>query len=286
MQKKPGFSPIFATLLTLPTLFLLISFSFSKTTKAGGPEILPDWAMPCGNWIDTTVAKTHGLELRTLGASPPLPEKLLFNISWGAWHYRWIEAGQATLDILPTESPKHVRFQSLAWCNAFFQKIYPVRDTIYSLINREGLYPIRFHKTLHEGSYNAKVDIWFNQEKGVACSKDTVVYNPALMQDVMSAFYFIRCQKLDGKKTIELKAISGKKIYDLRVLIHGREEIEVPAGRFKTVIVEPVLKDDGIFKAKGKLTIWLSDDARHMPVKMASKIAVGSIRAELLRYTP
>ena len=45
---------------------------------------------------------------------------------------------------------------------------------------------------------------------------------------------------------------------------------------------EPVLVGDGLFKAKGKLTIWVTDDARHMPVKMQSKIPVGSIKAELV----
>ena len=94
--------------------------------------------------------------------------------------------------------------------------------------------------------------------------------------------HFIRTRSFKVGDSFELAAVSGKKKYKLRVLCHGKEKVKVPAGEFETLVVEPVLKDDGLFKAKGKLTIWLTDDEVHMPVKMQSKIPVGSIKAELL----
>jgi hypothetical protein len=82
-----------------------------------------------------------------------------------------------------------------------------------------------------------------------------------------------------------MDAVSGKKKYKLKVLCHRRQTITVPAGRFKTIVVEPKVVGVGLFKAKGKLTIWLSDDAHHMPIKMSSKIPVGSISANLVKTT-
>jgi hypothetical protein len=99
---------------------------------------------------------------------------------------------------------------------------------------------------------------------------------------VLSAFYYIRTQPLEVGDTLELAAVSGKKKYNLRVICHRRETIEVAAGKFRTLVVEPILKEDGLFKAKGKLTIWLTDDDAHLPVKMQSKIPVGSIKSELV----
>jgi hypothetical protein len=65
------------------------------------------------------------------------------------------------------------------------------------------------------------------------------------------------------------------------VRVVRRENVEVPAGTFRCLVVEPLLKSAGLFKQEGSLTIWLTDDARRMPVLMKSKVAVGSIAAEL-----
>jgi hypothetical protein len=45
--------------------------------------------------------------------------------------------------------------------------------------------------------------------------------------------------------------------------------------------VEPVLKYPGIFENKGKLTVWVTDDQRRIPVLMRSKILIGAISAVL-----
>jgi len=45
------------------------------------------------------------------------------------------------------------------------------------------------------------------------------------------------------------------------------------------------LKSEGIFKQKGKLTVWLTDDKLKIPVKMKSKILIGSIGTNMESYT-
>ncbi len=214
-----------------------------------------------------------------------VPEKLLFDIIWGGWSFRWVTAGQATLELLPTDRPETWKIRSLAWCNGFFQTFYPVRDTVVSVIDSRGIYPLRFDKRLHEGGYKASVTAVYDQARHTVSTQDTLFPIEPFTHDVLSAFYYIRTQRLVVGDTLEMSAVSGKKKYNLKVLCHGRETIEVAAGTFKTVVVEPILKEDGLFKAKGKLTIWLTDDEAHMPVKMQSKIPVGSIKAELVSKT-
>ncbi len=105
-------------------------------------------------------------------------------------------------------------------------------------------------------------------------------------QDVLSAFYFVRSQALvPGMMLIVPNHTDGKN-YPLQVRVLRRETVTVPAGRFTCVVVEPLLKSAGLFKQEGNLTIWLTDDARRMPVLMKSKVAVGSIAAELESFTP
>ncbi|HKP98341.1 MAG TPA: DUF3108 domain-containing protein [Fibrobacteria bacterium] len=224
--------------------------------------------------------------LRNLGQKAlKVPEKLLFDIIWGGWSFRWITAGQATLELLPTEKPYEWKIQSLAWCNGFFQSFYPVNDTVVSIIDSRGIYPLRFDKHLNEGSYHADISARYDQVGHTLKTQDTTLSIEPFTHDVLSAFYFIRTQHLQVGDTLDLEAVSGKKKYKLKVLCHGRETIKVPAGEFRTLVVEPVLKGDGLFKAKGKLTIWVTDDESHTPVKMVSKIPVGSIKAELVSKT-
>jgi hypothetical protein len=229
------------------------------------------------------MADTLPKPLRDLGQKAlKVPEKLLFDVIWGGWSFRWVTAGRATLELLPADAPGTWQIRSLAWCNGFFQTFYPVRDTVLSLIDSHGIYPLKFEKHLHEGGYKASLSAVYDQARHMVSTQDTVFPIEPFTHDVLSAFYYIRTQRLVVGDTLELAAVSGKKKYSLKVLCHGRETIEVAAGTFKTLIVEPVLKEDGLFKAKGKLTIWVTDDEAHMPVKMQSKIPVGSIKAELV----
>ena len=52
-------------------------------------------------------------------------------------------------------------------------------------------------------------------------------------------------------------------------------------------MVEPLLLEGtGLFVKQGRLKIWLTDDARRIPVRMRSKVAIGSVSADLEAYTP
>lgn len=244
-------------------------------TKVTHTRIGPEPESP---WLKDTVA------LRSLpGARPAVPEKLLFDIVWGGWSFRWVHAGQATIELLPTATPHIVKMRSLAWGTDFFQSLYPVRDTVTSWIHAEGLYPLSFKKVLNEGSYHHRSLAQYDQAKHHLTGNDTSFNIAPFTHDVLSAFYFIRSQPLKVGSSMELAAVSGKKAYNLKVLCHRRETVTVPAGTFQTLVVEPILKGDGIFKAKGTLLIWMTDDERHLPVRMQSKIPMGSIKVELVK---
>jgi Protein of unknown function (DUF3108) len=239
-----------------------------------------------GNKTVSIKVDSQAMPLRVINQNAlKAPEKLVFDVIWGGWSFRWVKAGQATLELLATPDSTQWKIQSLARCNSFFATFYPVWDTVISLIDNRGIYPLRFEKHLHEGSYHANILAIFDQARHTLRTQDTLLNIEPFTHDVLSAFYFIRTQKLKVGESLDLAAVSGKKKYNLKVICHGRETIEVPAGLFQTLVVEPVLKGDGLFKAKGKLTIWLTDDERHIPVKMESKIPVGSIKAELISLT-
>ena len=105
------------------------------------------------------------------------------------------------------------------------------------------------------------------------------------VQDVISSLYFFRTLDLEVGKEYVFEAHSGKDTWPLKTKVLSKEKVKVPAGEFDCLVLQPFVREDaGIFKAKGKLKVWVTDDENKMPVKMKSKIPVGSISAELSEF--
>lgn len=219
-------------------------------------------------------------------------ERLEFEIGYG-----FMTAGNALMRVVPQDTSR-LLFVTTAWNNGFFESMYKVSDTIRSVVDKETLRPYFLRKINHEGGYHASTLIsfdWLNKraslsdtvfkEPGIVKrSTDTVVVLDGEYHNILSSLYKLRTMELIPGKSQNLLAVSGKKKYTLKVICHRRETVTVPAGTFTALVVEPVLQGDGIFQAKGSLTIWLTDDYRRIPVLMKSKIAVGSIKAELTGF--
>jgi hypothetical protein len=211
-------------------------------------------------------------------------ERLEFSVGYGM-----IKAGTAVMEI-----PEIVKFGgrkcyhiiSTAQSNKFFSVFFKVNDKVESLMDVYELYSLRFDKHLREGKFKADISTLFDQENHLAIyhnSQDTFSV-PDYVQDVLSAFYFVRTQDLKVGQSIFVDNHADKKNYPLEVKILRKEKVKVPAGTFDCVVVEPILKASGIFQQKGKLTVWLTDDEIKMPVLMRSKVVIGSISTELTHY--
>jgi hypothetical protein len=59
----------------------------------------------------------------------------------------------------------------------------------------------------------------------------------------------------------------------------------VPAGRFRTVVVQPVIQTNGLFGEGGRAEIYFTDDERRIPVLIKSRVpVVGSLTMSLRSY--
>jgi hypothetical protein len=155
---------------------------------------------------------------------------------------------------------------------------------VISWIDAEGLFTWRYENHQHEGDYRRDRVVRFEQHLGVAIHGNDTLAIPEYVQDVMSAFYYVRTQTLHVGDTLAIPNLTNRQLYDVRVIVHDRERIETPAGEFDCLKVEPVLLETGIFRQQGRVLIWLTDDRLHMPVLVKSKLVIGAIRAELTGY--
>ncbi len=210
-------------------------------------------------------------------------ERLVFEINYGP-----VNAGEGTLETIGTvdhlgRTCYHV--ESTTNSNRFFSSIYKVRDRIVTYIDVTDLSSAYFYKRLREGDYKKTLEISFDREAGLAQYTDnTPLPVPAGIQDELSAFYYVRNLDLEAGKDLALPAHTSRRTYQMRVIVHGREVVEVPAGKFDCYVVEPVLEGEGLFKHDGRITLYLSADERRIPVLMRAKVPVGSIDVALKEY--
>lgn len=210
-------------------------------------------------------------------------EYFQFSVSWSG-----INAGSALMQVQNwqwVDGHKTWRIVSKTESNSFVSKFYKVRDRVESSMDVDSLYSRKFEKHLREGGYKHDSVVLFDQkDRKARYDNGHVVDVPPRVRDVLAAFYYVRTQPLPDGATLSIPTHDNEKSYDLEVHVLRRERIEVPAGKFSCVVVEPVLKSEGIFKSRGKLLVWLSDDERHLPVKVTSKVPIGSITVSLVEY--
>ena len=207
-------------------------------------------------------------------------EQLVFDIA-----YKFVVVGTATMSIPDTQWVNgrpcyHVL--TTARSNKFFDTFYKVRDKVETFIDIDGLFPWKFEKHIREGKYRANRYVDYDQHNQIAIynKKDTLAV-PPFIQGVLSSFYYVRTIPLEVKKSFDIDNYGDGKLYPLRILVHRKMRVEVPAGEFDCIVVEPVLREEGIFKHKGRMAIWLTDDERRIPVLLKSKIPIGSIDVKL-----
>jgi hypothetical protein len=214
----------------------------------------------------------------------PVPWKIgeyfQFSIDWNG-----LNGGSSLMQVqnlTRVDGRRAYRIVMKAESNSFVSKFYKVRDRAESFIDAESLYARRFVKRLREGGYEKDIDVRFDQEARKAKYADGETYDvPPGVHDVLSAFYYVRTVPLPTGATLSIPTHDNKKSYEMVVKVHRRERVEVPAGKFDCVVVEPMLKSEGVFKSKGSILVWLSDDARRIPVLVKSKIPVGSVSVSL-----
>ena len=208
-------------------------------------------------------------------------ESLKFTVQYGIIH-----AGSAYLEVPEVrEWQGHPVFHLMARAesNSFFNRIYRVRNRIESFWDTTGRYSWRYSEDRREGSHHFKNEVIFDHDRGEARYDNGQTFPiPPQAQDALSAFYYTRFQPLPIGGSIVFDYHADKKSQPLEVRVLGRERIDVPAGKFNCIAIEPVLNAGGIFKSNGRLVIWLTDDERRMPVLMKSKVAIGSISAVLV----
>jgi hypothetical protein len=213
-------------------------------------------------------------------------ERLVFDVNYG-----FVTAGEAVMEIPALDSlagRKCFRVEFRVNSIPSFSWIYKVEDRYLTFIDVETIAPLRFEQHIREGSFRRDFIADFDQVNHVARTSEGEYPIPPYVHDIMSAFYYARTIDFSAMKTgdvVVLQNFYKDKSYELGVKLLGRQELEVAAGTFNTVVVEPLVREGGLFKSEGRIVIWMTDDERKIPIRVNTKVVIGSIDTELREYS-
>lgn len=209
-------------------------------------------------------------------------ETLDYDLTWLA-----INGGamRMTIGVAPND-PAHFRITSIAKTNPSFAIILRVEDAVTSIVNRGDFSTIRYEKHMVEHS-KPKDDVTTIDEAAKAATRQRPNHTPQTVGvpkpvfDPLSLVYHLRALSLQPGTVERFTVYADSKVYTLEANVLRTETIGTPAGTFQTVVVEPKMLAGSIFKDEGTMTIWFTNDPRHIPVRIRSELKVGSITANL-----
>jgi len=113
---------------------------------------------------------------------------------------------------------------------------------------------------------------------------------PPCVLDVLSAFYVARARGVTPDEPLAVPVYDSGRLYDLVFRVTGHEVLDLPSSLsrgVRTSIVEALVpRGSGLFAQEGDLKVWVTDDERRIPVRARTRVAVGSVSADLESYVP
>jgi len=201
----------------------------------------------------------------------------------------YIAAGEATftcsLERLNDKPVYHVTGEGKTY--SFYDNFFRVRDKYESFIDTTNLQPLKFLRNVNEGSFKKYENVSFNKTAHTAITNSGVFKTPECVQDVLSSMYYARNINFNGYKandTIPFSMFLDNNVYNLYIRYLGKEIIKTKYGKFKAIKFKPLLIKGTIFEGGEKMTVWVSDDPNHIPVRVESPISVGSVKVDMMDF--
>jgi hypothetical protein len=220
----------------------------------------------------------------------PARETLTYSIEW-----RLITAGRATVQ-LTSNGTDSARISTHVESAGLVSKLFKVDDTYVANLG-SGLCGQSVQFNAQEGSRERETKITFDYANHRADYlerdrvKNTVVLAretdiPPCVHEIAGALYFLRTLNLDPGQSALVPLTDGKKSVVAKVEAQQREEVKTAAGNFKTIRYEAYVFNNVLYRRPAHLYVWLTDDARRLPVqiRVRMQVTIGTITLQLEKH--
>jgi hypothetical protein len=226
--------------------------------------------------------------------SPPFApgETLTYDVDWTIF-----TAGRvvATLED-PGKNGHPTKIAASARSQGFAALLFKLQDYFEAYFDPQTLCSQRISKKVSENSRHREINITFNHARGVAIQEDRDLNTlnappkhvenkiPGCVEDIVTAFYFLRHQNFHVGQDIHMALNDGGETHEVTIEVQAREQLQTPVGNRFAYRLEPRIFGS-LYSKKGRMLVWMSDDAQHLPLRIRMSISVGSFTGNLLSVT-
>ena len=221
----------------------------------------------------------------------PGPERLSYRVEW-----RFVTAGQVTVQMSradPNAWNLNLDVQSAGLVN----RLYKVQDSYRVLANqdfcgvtsnldaqegkRHKLESMKFDLAQHKLDYEER-DLLKNTDERKSLDVPPCTY------EIAGALASLRGRDLQPGKWTTIAITDGKKVAYGKVQAQARESVTYEGKSYATIRCEAFLFDNVLYRRKGRLFIWLTDDPSHVPVQLRVQLGfpIGNVNLELEKREP
>jgi hypothetical protein len=217
---------------------------------------------------------------------PPAPhpqaEKFTYDIEW-----RLIHAGTATIEARKSSAQMKVESAGLV------SSLFKIDDT-YSVNYDEPFCASNSLMDAQEGKRRRETTVTYdrNQNRATFLERDLVrntvirsaeVEIPSCVNDVMGGLLHLRTLSLEPGQSAQAPVSDGRRWAAVKVEAQEREELTTPAGKFDAIRYEAYLLNGVVYPRKGRVFVWITDDARRLPVqiRLRMQFPVGTVTLQL-----
>lgn len=225
-----------------------------------------------------------------LVAQVPAPtEKLTYSVEW-----RMVNAGNAVMTANPTPTGSFLQLHLSS--AGLVSRLFKINDN-YTVTLNEQLCAQSSRLQAEEGSKRRDTTVVWKAGRSRYEERDLVknvtalekeLEVPACVHDIIGALQVLRKTNLEIGQDLQIPLSDGKKFVQARVQAQEKAKIRTPAGQFNAIRYEAFLFNDVIYKREARLFVWLSDDARRLPVQIQvrMKFHIGTVTLQLDKVEP
>lgn len=219
-------------------------------------------------------------------------ETLTYEVGWSVFTAGKVVARLSSADT----SDGLAEITTTARSQGFASVLFKVHDDFHSFFNPQTLCTQRISKTVEENKKHRQIEIAFNPTRGVALYEERNLSEPhtppkrtenkisGCVQDIVTAFYFLRRQPLRVGQDVHLSMNDGGQTHEITVEVQGREQLQTSVGNRMAFRVEPKIFET-LYNKKGRLLVWFSDDEQRLPLRIKITLSVGTVTGNLKSVT-
>jgi hypothetical protein len=233
---------------------------------------------------------SFGLLLTAAALCAQTSEVFSYQVEW-----RLINAGRA--DLLWDRGPAGYKGQLKLYSAGLVSRLFKVND-IYDAQGTSELCAQNARLQAEEGSRKRDTTIRWSDKKSFYRERD-LLKNETILEKEMDTFGCVHdvlagLAKLRSLTTLQpgqnttIPISDGKKLAQARVEAQEKEKISTKVGTFNTIRYEAFLFNDVLFKRNARLFVWITDDARRIPVQIQARmrIHIGTVTFTLDKVEP